>query len=308
MHGVTRDARLMEHRRDRIHTSPISEREPSDSPLTWRSAGLETMASMLVLSLRRLGPRGFEARCQWPRSHPLNERGLVVVHHPLIMVESVRQIGVVLERRFLPNASVLLEPDSVRWGLVPGAQPREGGVATAVRVRVAVSDVMLEGGRLVGYRVCADFLHEDLWFGSCTIRTVPREPGAAAGTGAHTGVLYPPAAAVGAAAEPDVMVARSSRGQLLIMPRDPDHPVFLTGRSPRLTAVAVLEAGRQAALLSCGLTATAVTGLSVDVRGAVPCAGASVDVISDPSGRRFTVLAHGHGHVTAFGTVGLLRP
>lgn len=308
MQAVTRDARVREGRPGHLGAAPIPEREAPDAPLTWRSAGLETMASMLVLSLRRLGSRGFEAWCQWPRSHPLNERDLVVVHHPLIMVESVRQIAAALERRHLPRTSAALEPDSVRLGLIHEAQPRERGVATAVLVRVAVSDVMLDDGRLVGYRVCADFLHGGLRFGSCTIRTLLREPGAAVGAAASSAchsLLYPSAAAVGAAAEPDVMVARSFQG-LVVAPRDPDHPVFRPGRSSRLSAVAVLEAGRQAALLSYGGTAAAVTGLSVDLCGPVPCAGAAVEVTSDPLGRRFTV--HTRGHVTAVGTVGLLQP
>ncbi|MDR6978470.1 hypothetical protein J2X68_005196 [Streptomyces sp. 3330] len=305
MPAVTRDARVRENRPEPLGAAPPPEREAPDAPLTWRSAGLETMASMLVLSLRRLGSRGFEAWCQWPRSHPLNERALVVAHHPLIMVESVRQIAAALERRHLPRPFAPLEPGSVRLGLIHEAQPRERGVATAVLVRVAVSDLVLHGGRLVGYRLCADFLQAGLRFGSGTIRMLPRESGTAVGAAAGQGLVHPSAAAVGAAAEPDVMVARTSRG-LAIAPRDPDHPVFRPGRSCRLSAVAVLEAGRQAALLSYGGTAAAVTGLSVDLRGPVPCAGASVEVAPDPLGRRFIV--HTGGQVVAVGTVGLLRP
>lgn len=56
--------------------------EGVEGELTWRVLGLEAVASMLVVSMRRQGDRSFEAQCQWPRTHPLNERVNVVEHHP----------------------------------------------------------------------------------------------------------------------------------------------------------------------------------------------------------------------------------
>ncbi|MFG2281960.1 hypothetical protein ACGFNQ_25140 [Streptomyces asoensis] len=306
MQGATHDTRAAARRPRDPATVAVPEPEAMDVPPTWRGLGLETMASLLVLSLRRLGPRGFEAWCQWPRHHPLNERATAVTHHPLIMVESVRQIAAALELHHLPRAVSALEPDSIRWGVTPQAQPYERGVATAVLARVAVGDVMLDAGRLAGYRVFADFLHSGLRFGSCTIRMAVRQGAATPGVHAGHGLLYPAAAAVGAAAEPDVMLGRAPRGRLVIAPKDPCHPVLTGGRSSRLTAAAVLEAGRQAALLTCGMTAAAVSGLSVDILGPVPYAGAFVDVTSQPLGRRFVVLTR--GQAVAVGTVGLLRP
>lgn len=279
---------------------------------TWQGIGLGTMAAMLVLSLRRVGSHGFEARCQWPRLHPLNERGLTVVHHPLIMAESLRQLAVALERRHLAPAATTLEPVSVSLGLAAGAQPRETGDATAVAARLAVSDVLSDGAGLAGFRVSADFLHGGLRFGSCTMRLARRardDDGDRAPAGDHsaTGALHhPAAAAVGAAAEPDVMLARAWQGRLVLAPRDPGHPVLLAGRPTRLPALAVLEAGRQAALLSCGMTAASVTGLSVELRGpAAARAGALVEVTAESLGPRFAVLAR--GQVAATGTVALLK-
>ncbi|MFF1544416.1 hypothetical protein [Streptomyces sp. NPDC058291] len=262
---------------------------------------------MLVVSLRKVGARGFEARCQWPRLHPLNERALTVVHHPLIMAESLRQLAAALERRHLATAATALEPVSVGLGLAPGAQPREAGDATAVGVRLGVSDVLLDDGELIGYRVSAEFLHAGQRFGSCTMRLARRAadgdpPVHAKPTG---GLQHPAAAVVGAAAEPDVMLARACQGRLVLAPRDPGHPVLLPGRPSRLPALAVLEAGRQAALLSCGMTAAAVTGLRVDLRGPVPGEGAFVEVAAESLGPRFAVLAQ--GQPVATGTVALLR-
>ncbi|MGW2616898.1 hypothetical protein [Streptomyces sp. NPDC001500] len=267
---------------------------------------------MLVLSLRRVGARGFEARCQWPRLHPLNERGLTVVHHPLIMAESLRQLAVALERRHLPPSTTALEPVSVSLGLAPGAQPREEGDASAVAARLAVSDVLADDGGLAGFRVSADFLHAGLRFGSCTMRLARRagdedgDPAATVDHDATRALRHPAAAAVGAAAEPDVMLARAWQGRLVLAPRDPGHPVLLAGRPSRLPALAVLEAGRQAALLSCGMTAAAVTGLSVELRAQEAArTGAFVDVTAESLGPRFAVLAG--GQVAATGTVALLK-
>ncbi|MFD5695413.1 AfsA-related hotdog domain-containing protein [Streptomyces rubiginosohelvolus] len=91
----------------------------------WRQLGLESMASMLVLSLDRLGSDYFEAGCQWPRLHPLNERVIAVRHHPMLMVESTRQLALALQGSHLPiTGNGPLEAVSVRIGLrLPRTSP-----------------------------------------------------------------------------------------------------------------------------------------------------------------------------------------
>jgi len=127
-----------------------------DGPLSWRSLGLEAMASMLVVWLRRLGDRSFEAQCQWPRMHPLNERAPTVAHHPLIIVESTRQIAAAVQHRSLLAAGrTAFEAVSVSLGLRPGSQPTESGSATHVMVRVTLSDLVPESGGLAAFRVTA---------------------------------------------------------------------------------------------------------------------------------------------------------
>lgn len=278
-------------------------------PLLWHTIGLETMASLLVVSLRRQGSHFFAARCQWPRLHPLNERTATVRHHPLIMAESTRQLATALEHTYLPGAGTApFEPVSVSMGTPPRTQPAESGSATEVAVRVGVSDlVRREGGALVAYRVTAEYLHAGAPFGSCTMRFARRAQSAPAGE--HPAVppalLHPAAAAVGAAAEHDVLVARAPQGRLVVVPRDPAHPVLLPGRPSRLPTLALLEAGRQAALLNCGRTAGAVAGLGIDLRAPVPARGARLEVAADPGGFRFLVMVA--GRVGATGTVALPR-
>ncbi|MET9735692.1 hypothetical protein ABZZ79_35220 [Streptomyces sp. NPDC006458] len=280
----------------------------TDTFRAWRGIGLRTMSAMLVLSLRRVGTRAFEAHCQWPRLHPLNERRIPVAHHPLIMVESLRQLAALLDRGDTQQDAAL-EPVSVRLGLRAGAQPLESGDATDVQVRLTVTDIAREGARVVACRVSGDCLHDGTAFGSCTMRLVRRARGTGVQPSADAvppvGLLYPTAEAVGAAAETDVLLARTPQGRLALAPRDPGHPVYLPGRPPFLPAAALLEAGRQAMLLASGRTAAAVTGLSVDVHSPVPSGGgAFMELTGQSLSARFAVLADGRAAAT--GTVGLL--
>ncbi|NEB77432.1 hypothetical protein G3I40_19740 [Streptomyces sp. SID14478] len=286
------------------------ERIPPRPPPTWRQLGLDTMAALLVVSLRRLGSNGFTARCQWPRTHPLNERSLAVTHHPLILAESTRQLAVALEHQYLSTdvrTSLPLELLSVRLGLSPDARPIERGSASDVTVRVSVGDLATRGGVLTAYRIAAEYAYVGVPFGSCAMWLGSAESLATPRAVAPPALslLYPSAAAVGASADTDVMLARAPQAYLVMEPRDPGHPVLLPGRPDRLPALAVLEAARQAALLTSGLTAEAVVGLQVELRAPVPSSGALVDVSAEPAGARVLVTVGGQS--AALGTVALLR-
>jgi hypothetical protein len=136
-------------------------------------------------------------------------------------------------------------------------------------------------------------------FGSCTMRFA-RPAGSApyAEEAPLPGLLHPPAAAVGATADGDVLLARAPRGRLVTAPRDPGHPVLLAGRPARMPLLAVLEAGRQAVLLESGMTAAAVIGLRADVCAPVPSRGALIETSAEPGGSRFLVTAGGRPAAT----------
>ncbi|MGW0902871.1 AfsA-related hotdog domain-containing protein [Streptomyces sp. NPDC002853] len=267
------------------------------------------MASLLIVSLRRLGSRSFTAQCQWPRLHPLNERSVAVSHHPLIMAESTRQLALALERGYLSAAGLApLQPVTASLGLRPWSQPTEHGSATEVTARVNVSDLARYAGPLAAFRVTAEYQHAGVPFGSCTMQVARPVP---LGTGATVAeplpsLMHPPAAAVGAAADTDVLLARAPQGRLVIVPRDPRHPILLAGRPAQLPVLALLEAVRQAALLSSGMTAAGVAGLSVAVHAPVPACGALVEVASEPAGSRVLITAA--GRIAAVGTVSILTP
>ncbi|MGX1274406.1 hypothetical protein [Streptomyces phaeoluteigriseus] len=279
---------------------------PGGAPPTYGEVGLDSMSALLVASLRRGGSRFFEARCQWPRWHPLNERRLAVTHHPLIMAESTRQLAAAVQLLHLPQPyGAPLLPLSVGLGVDPRTQPVERGGATDVAVRVTVSDLLLRAGGLAGYRVTAEFLHAGTRFGTCgMVVGRPPAPGPMPGDTLPAGLLHPPPAAVGSPTEADVLVARAPQGRLVILPRDPGHPVLLPGRPDVLPLLALLESGRQATLLYRGETAPAVTGLAVRLHGPVSSRGAVLDVAAERRAARFAVTSG--GQTAATGTVTLL--
>ncbi|MFH8394447.1 hypothetical protein [Streptomyces sp. NPDC018036] len=304
-----------------METSPVTElldggiedvsagrRVGPGGPPTWRELGLQSMSATLVASLSRRGSRSFEALCQWPRWHALNERALAVTHHPLLMAESARQLAAALESRYLKGADDnRLQPLSVSLGADPRAQPVERGAASDVLVHVTVSDLVVRVGAVAAYRLTAEFFHAGTRFGACgmTLARPSRPPLEVAST-PYPGLLRPAPAAVGASAEPDVLLARGEQGRLVIAPCDPGHPVLLPGRPALLPALAVMEAGRQATLLYRGALPSAVAGIAVRLDAPVPSRGAVVEVAAEGGASRFLVKAG--EQIAAMGTVTLLRP
>ncbi|MFD0427274.1 hypothetical protein ACFQ60_01330 [Streptomyces zhihengii] len=272
---------------------------------SWHALGLPTMSSMLLQSFARQGSHSYAARCQWPRLHPLNDRMPVVRHHPLLMLESTRQIALALARWYpAPAGHPPCEPVSAGLGLRPESWPGERGCATDLQVRIGVSDLLASGTGAAAFRVTAEYLHGGVPIGSCTVKLAGRVPGAPGRRCAAPRLLHPPAAAVGAGCE-ETSCWRGARRRLVIAPRDPGHPVLLPGAPSSLTATAVLEAGRQAVLLTSGRTSAAVAGLRLDLTHRVPVRGARVDVAWEHGGSRFLVTSG--GVVAATGSVVFVR-
>lgn len=278
-------------------------------PPTWRELGLQSMSAALVESLSRRGSRFFEALCQWPRWHALNERALAVTHHPLLMAESARQIAAALELRHLTGADAnRLQPVSVSLGVDPRAQPVECGAASDVLVHVTVSDLVVRVGTVAAYRLTAEFFHAGTRFGACGMTLArPSRPHLEVPSTSTPcpGLLRPAPAAVGASAEPDVLLVRGPQGRLVIAPCDPGHPVLLPGRPALLPALAVMEAGRQATLLYRGALPSAVAGIAVRLDAPVPSRGAVVEVVAEGGASRFLVKAG--EQIAARGTVTVSR-
>ncbi|MFF2365373.1 hypothetical protein ACFVU0_22135 [Streptomyces sp. NPDC058122] len=289
-----------------IQDVPAKRRINPDMPPAWDELGLPSMSAMLVASLSQRGKRSYEALCQWPRWHALNERALAVTHHPLLMAESARQLAAALELLYLQDAETeRLQPVSVSLGVNPRTQPIERGVASHVLIHVTVSDLVVRRGTVAAYRLTAEFFDAGAYFGTCGMTLAhPSGPGPEVTPASHPGLLRPAPAAVGASAEPDVLIARGAQGRLVIAPCDPGHPVLLPGRPARLPALAVLEAGRQATLLYRGALPSAVAGLAVRIDAPVPILGAAVEVTAEGCASRFVVKTG--ERTVATGTVTLL--
>ncbi|MGW3917293.1 hypothetical protein ACWEBX_38300, partial [Streptomyces sp. NPDC005070] len=151
-----------------IQDAPVERRLEPGMPPAWDELGLPSMSALLVESLSQRGSRSYEAVCQWPRWHALNERALAVTHHPLLMAESTRQLAAVLELSYLQGADAdRLQPVSVCLGVDPRTQPIESGVASHVLVHVTVSDLVVRVGAVAAYRLTAEFFDAGTYFGTC---------------------------------------------------------------------------------------------------------------------------------------------
>ncbi|MDW6057783.1 AfsA-related hotdog domain-containing protein [Streptomyces sp. FXJ1.4098] len=58
-----------------------------------------SVAEVLLTDVRALGGDRFVAAVQWPRSHPTFPHGPDGRHHPLMVAETLRQLGIYLPSR-----------------------------------------------------------------------------------------------------------------------------------------------------------------------------------------------------------------
>src|SRR4051794_39910354 len=91
---------------------------PPDSPgLSWSGTvpremvHRSSLAEVLLTDVRPDRRGGFEAAACWPRSHPTFPRDGSDLHSPLLVVETLRQLGIYLPLRYLavhPTAHLLI--------------------------------------------------------------------------------------------------------------------------------------------------------------------------------------------------------
>ncbi len=135
------------------------------SPLSWsRTVARETVhrTSTAEVLLNDVRPRGdgFEAAASWPRSHPTFPCDGGSLHSPLILVETLRQLGIYLPLRHfgIPPAAHLLITD-LFFDIDQGAEPRAGFGGTDVTCRIDVPEVRrARGGAVIGLRLAVTFL------------------------------------------------------------------------------------------------------------------------------------------------------
>lgn len=256
-------------------------------PLSWsRTVPREmvhraSVAEVLLTGVRRTGHGQFEAAACWPRSHPTFPRGGTDLHSPLIVVETLRQLGIYLPLRYYsvaPAARLLIT--ELFFIIDPSAEPRAAFGATEVTCLATVSGVRRgPDGAATGLRLDVSFRADGTPFaragGGARFLDGPQyEALRAERTGATTPEPAqakrprPEAPAVGAPAAHDVVISHGTSSApdghpahatgaepvLLVDPADPRHPFFFDHASDHVPGMVLLEAARQAAAQRSGGT------------------------------------------------------
>ncbi|WP_244501268.1 ScbA/BarX family gamma-butyrolactone biosynthesis protein [Streptomyces sp. TP-A0874] len=229
-----------------------------------------SVAEVLLTDVRSLGDGNFEAAGQWTRSHPTFPRGRGDRHHPLIILETLRQLGIYIPLRYYPvdpQAHFLIK--NMSFAADPVAEPRVVDGATEVTCLVSVSEVRTDrSGALTGMRMCSRYLTGGRVFaiaeGSARIvdsaryaalrGTAALQLSDTAGASSRDPVdalTRPAPTGLDLASPLDVMLqqGREDRLALLVSPADMRHPFFFDHASDHVPGMALLEAARQAAAL-----------------------------------------------------------
>ncbi|MFJ4918791.1 ScbA/BarX family gamma-butyrolactone biosynthesis protein [Streptomyces sp. NPDC088725] len=243
-------------------------------PLRWsRTVAREmvhraSVAEVLLTDVRRLQSGQFEAAACWPRSHPTFPRDGMDLHSPLIVVETLRQLGIYVPLRYfaVPETSRLLITD-LFFDIDSAAEPRAASGATEVTCLAAVSEVRRgTDGAVTGLRLDVSFHAHGKPFaragGGARFLDAPRYAVLRADRAQVTppaqapgGRLWPDAGTLGVTAAHDIVIRPGEgEGALLVEPADPRHPFFFDHSTDHVPGMVLLEAARQAAALTSGGT------------------------------------------------------
>ncbi|GGK00528.1 adhesin [Streptomyces camponoticapitis] len=219
-------------------------------------------AEVLLTDVRPGKRRGvFDAAASWPRSHPTFPRDGADLHSPLIVVETLRQLGIYLPLRHyaVPPESRLLITD-LFFRIDPEREPRATSNSTDVTCRAQVTDIRRgEDGTVTGLRTEISVRSGSGVFaraGGGARFLSPEQYAAIRGAGA---AALPPAPTrpgnrsdigrLGVTDARDVMIAVDG-GAVRLRPADPRHPFFFDHPSDHVPGMVLLEAARQAGALA----------------------------------------------------------
>ena len=244
------------------------------SPLSWsrtvaREAVHRTSTAEVLLNDVRPRGDGFEAAASWPRSHPTFPCDGGSLHSPLILVETLRQLGIYLPLRHfgIPPAAHLLITD-LFFDIDQGAEPRAGFGGTDVTCRIDVPGVRrARGGEVIGLRLAVTFLAAGAVFARAgggvrflDGRRYAAVRGRVGAAGREPGTLFPPPPDGLVRPEPSRLAVAHVRdvligfhdGATVVGPADPRHPFFFDHASDHVPGMVLLEAARQAAAVASG--------------------------------------------------------
>lgn len=224
-------------------------------------------AEVLLDDVRPRGT-GFEAAASWPRSHPTFPHDGGSLHSPLVLVETLRQLGIYIPLSYfrVSPASHLVVTD-LYFDIDPATEPQADYGGTDITCRIGVPAVRRSSsGAVTGLRLAVDFLTAGSVFARAGggmrlldegryaavrgsgIRVADRFPDVGA---APEGLIRPEAAQLAVAGPRDVLIGL--RGEAAVLaPVDPRHPFFFDHASDHVPGMVLLEAARQAAAVASG--------------------------------------------------------
>jgi 2-oxo-3-(phosphooxy)propyl 3-oxoalkanoate synthase len=273
---------------------PLNRSTPLARELVHRTA----LAEVLLTDVRQDREHVFTAAAQWTRSHPTFDRTGDGRHNPLIVAETMRELGICIpllfyavaaDSRFLiEELQFDLEPDAeprARYGGTEitcevrtepmvtgqrrpeahgpngreGADNRDGGTATAPPQQLRLSvRYLAEGREFAQAKGIARFLAPTA-YAAVRSRRRPTHDASSENLQATT----PDPAKVGVLNQPDLLIGLDSEGRTLILPADPYHPFFFDHFSDHVPGMVLIEAARQAAVRQAGQPGWRVIGCTL---------------------------------------------
>ncbi|WP_328513655.1 gamma-butyrolactone biosynthesis enzyme [Streptomyces mirabilis] len=216
-------------------------------------------------------PDEFAVSAQWPRSHSFfTQSG--GYQDPMLLIESVRQIGSLLAHA---EFGVPFGHQFLMWDMFFSTSPEllvADAVPTEVELRTVCRDIVRRGRVLGGMRYDVTVLRDGRALAtagaafSCTSPAVHRR--LRAGRPTTSDRVVPPAidpAAVGHSDDRHVLLAEpgsaSGSGDRWELRVDTAHPTFFDHPVDHIPGMVLLEAARQAALVSTGMPDALLLGL-----------------------------------------------
>lgn len=248
-------------------SAPAGDVPTRKTPLSWsRTVAREMVhrtsaAEVLLTDVRSLGGGGFEAAACWPRSHPTFPRDGGNRHNPLVLVETLRQLGIYLPLRYFgvsPSAHLILTDlfFEISWD----DEPEAGLGATDITCRIGVPAVRGgTDGSVTGLRLDVAFQAGGSAFARAGggVRFLSEQRYAALRGAEHArrppapvaGLTRPAASALAVPGAHDVLIGRQA-GVTVVGPADPRHPFFFDHTTDHVPGMVLLEAVRQAAAVA----------------------------------------------------------
>ncbi|GAA2245736.1 MULTISPECIES: ScbA/BarX family gamma-butyrolactone biosynthesis protein [Kitasatospora] len=269
------------------------------------------VAEVLLTRWHRLDATHFGVSAQWPRGHSFFTSPDGFHHDPLLIAETIRQVGTLLAHAELDvsmDSCFLLETmrfDSDLQGLEVRGTPAD------LELMVTASDLRYSGRRLSGVRYDAQFLRDGARVASAGLKAsfiapaVYRRLRGDYLTARPSTVLPPPIepALVGRRIGFDVVLSSTGLANRWELRADSRHPVLFDHPGDHIPGMVLMEAARQAAR-AMAPEADMITSLDTSftkyVEFEAPCWITADEVAGDdPSGRRLVIRGEQFGE-TAF--------